>query len=108
MIPVRFVLCGVAAASVTLAGCSVPYGGGASVLKSGCEEAVAQAVATNRSEASSLALASLKFQIGDLKGYMLAMGYRRLADRPASLDCHPYPLVGELTQCVATAKLCSK
>ena len=108
MSPVRCVLCGVAAVCVTLAGCSAPYGESTTISRIGCEEAVAQAVAGSRNEARASALASLTDQIGELKGYMLSTGYRRVGDRRPSVDCHAYPLAAGLTQCVATARLCSR
>ena len=93
---------------VTLAGCSAPKGPSAKAVRVGCEDAVSQAVASGRADASLYAKAGLTYQVQDLKGYMLNDGYRNVTVRSERVECRPYQLMGGLTQCSAIAKLCSR
>jgi hypothetical protein len=93
--------------AVSMAGCSTPPGPIATSAKRGCEEAVAQAAATGKSDARLYAVSSLRYQIQDLKGYMVKDGYRGVTVQSQRVDCRPYPLTSALTNCVATARLCS-
>ena len=90
-------------------GCSAPAGRATKpAVRVGCEDAVAQATASGRADASLYAKTSLKYQIQELKGYMLKDGYRAVALKSQRVDCRPYPLTLGLTRCVATATLCSR
>jgi hypothetical protein len=98
-------------AAAVLSGCGLPKGSTTKAVRVGCEEASAQAAAPSKASATLFAQGMLKYQIGDLKGYMLQDGYRAVTLRSRRVDCRPYPLGGGvtgLTQCVATARLCSR
>ena len=91
--------------------CGLPKGSTGKAVRIGCEEATAQVAASGQTSARNFAQAALKYQIQDLKGYMLQDGYRSVGVRSRRVDCHPYPLGGGitgLTQCIATARLCGR
>ena len=97
--------------SALVSACGLPKGGTGKAVRIGCEEATAQVAAFGQTSARNFARAALKYQIDDLKGYMLQDGYRSVGVRSRRVDCHPYPLGGGitgLTQCIATARLCSR
>ena len=101
---VRFLLALLVPVVVT-AGCS----GGPQVapkFRSGCEDAVARAAGQGKASATAYAKSALKYEVQDLKGFMLKDGYRSVRPQSQRVDCKPYPL-GGLTLCVATARLCS-
>ncbi len=76
----------------------------------GCEQATARAVASGSADARQSALASLKYDIQDVRGFMLKNGYRVVRADAPKVVCGPYPLaVGlGLKTCVATADLCGR
>ena len=77
-------------------------------MRVGCDEAVARAAMNGRADAGFAAKTALKYQIQDVKGYMLQEGYHSIAVTSQRVDCRPYPLAVGLTLCVATARLCSR
>lgn len=93
-----------------LTACGAPHGGSKSAraVRVGCEDASSQAAAPGQTSARMFAQGGLKYQIDDLKGYMLADGYRSVRVQSRRIDCRPYPLGAGLTQCIATARLCSR
>jgi hypothetical protein len=95
-------------ATALLAGCSASNGPKGVAARTGCEEATAQATATGRADAGLYAKAMLKYQIDDLKGYMIKDGYRSVAVKSQHVECRPYQLGLGMTQCIATARLCSR
>ena len=101
----RFVLVVVVPALI-LAACS---GSGPQTPKSyrtGCEDAVARAAGPGRASATAYAKSVVKFEVQELKGFMLKDGYRSVRPQPPKIDCRPYAF-GGLTLCTATVRLCS-
>ena len=99
------------AGAALLTACGLPKSGAGKAVRVGCEEASAQVAAFGQASARNFAQAALKYQIDDLKGYMLHDGYRSVRVRSRRVECHPYPLGGGitgLTQCIATARLCGR
>ena len=54
------------------------------------------------------ALASLKYEIQDLKGFLLRYGFNGVRARAPRVACGPYLLALGLKACVATAQLCER
>jgi predicted component of type VI protein secretion system len=101
----------VAIAALCVAGCSSSQGSKTVVRRVGCAEASANAVANGKSNASAFARANLRYQIQDLKGFMITDGYAQVAVASQQVACRNYPLAfgaTGLTQCTATARLCSR
>jgi hypothetical protein len=104
-IVVAITLCG-----GVVAGCSQDAVSNVTRGRAGCEVATAQAVAAGQADARQFALGALKYELQDLKGYMLKSGYRTARARTApTVVCKPYPLSfgTGLRLCVATGQLCS-
>ena len=96
--------------ALALAGCSGDVSTSNTPVRSRCEEAVARAVAPGTSDARLSALATLKYEIQDLKGFLLNNGYRGLRARSPKVVCGPYQLAPDsgLKACIASAQLCER
>jgi hypothetical protein len=107
----RFPICAILVAPVLiLAGCGGDLPGGRGLSGPNCEEASARAVAPGTADAKLFALISLKYEVQDLKGFLLKNGYRSVHARPAKVACSPYQIgiATGLKACVATAQLCER
>ena len=93
---------------IALAACGGDGTAAFSVLQNRCEDAVARAVAPGASDARLSALASLKYEIQDLKGFLLRYGFNGVRARAPRVACGPYQLALGLKACVATAQLCER
>jgi hypothetical protein len=96
-------------AGCAMAGCAGQQNSAAKTRGPVCDEAVGRAVAAGTADARSFALGALKYQIQDVRGYLLQDGRRNINVQTQQVDCRPYP-VGfggtGLKLCVATARLC--
>ncbi len=71
-----------------------------------CDEAVTQGTAFGRGEARAIAINSLRNQIGDVRGYLVSQGLRRVRPTERSVSCRPHALGGGLVQCTAITRFC--
>jgi hypothetical protein len=77
-------------------------------LRAVCEEAVAQAAAPGRASARLFALASVKYQVQEVRGFLLRDGYHGVREEKPAVVCGPYGLGLGLSRCIATVRLCSR
>ncbi|MEQ1716671.1 MAG: hypothetical protein ABL907_11910 [Hyphomicrobium sp.] len=73
-----------------------------------CAEAVADGLAAGRGHATALAMAGVRHQYDDARGYLLANGYRRVRVVQQEARCGPHPLGIGLVKCTAYARLCGR
>lgn len=71
-----------------------------------CDEAVTQGTAFGRGEARAIAVNSLKNQVGDVRGYLVSQGLRRVRPVERSVTCRPHALGNGLVQCTAVTRFC--
>lgn len=96
------------AVGVFAAGCVTysPYQNQTSAMR--CDEAVTQGTAFGHGAARAIAVNSLKNQIGDVRGYLVSQGVRRVRPAERSVTCRPHALGGGLIQCTAVTRFCGR
>lgn len=72
----------------------------------GCDEAVSQGSAFGRGQARAIAVNGLRYQIDDVRGYLLNQGFRHVRPAECSVTCRDHPFGYGLVQCTAVARLC--
>ncbi len=96
--------------ALVLAGCGGETFSASTLTGGRCEEASARAVAPGTADGKLFALASLKYEVQDLKGFLLKNGFHSVRPRPPKVACSPYQIgfPTGLKACVASALLCER
>lgn len=73
-----------------------------------CETATAHGTTTSATLARAYARQSLAYQVGEVAGFLRAIGATRIDIGRERIDCQPYllPVATGLTRCVASAPVC--
>jgi ABC-type Fe3+-hydroxamate transport system substrate-binding protein len=96
--------------AVLLSGCAT-NGNNSSNSRSSqirCDEAVSQGVGFGQGEARAVAVSGLRNQVGDVRGYLVSQGVRRVRPTGKSVSCHNHPFGGGLVQCTAVTRFCGR
>ena len=108
MIAFRLSFVGVCAA--LLAGCATdghaPASQRAAAVR--CDDAVTQGTGFGQGEARAVAVASMRNQVGDVRGYLVSQGASRVHPTARSVRCHNHPFGGGLVQCTAVTRFCGR
>jgi hypothetical protein len=72
----------------------------------GCDEAVSQGSAFGRGPARAIAINSLRYQIDDVRGYLLNQGFRHVRPAKRTVTCLDHAFGYGFVQCTAVARLC--
>ena len=73
-----------------------------------CDEAVSQGTAFGRGQARAIAVNSLRYQVDDVRGYLLGQGLHRVRPAERSVTCSPSALGAGLVQCTAVTRFCGR
>lgn len=98
-----------AVAALLLAGCATlapETSQNATTLR--CDEAVGQGLSAGAGYARAIAESGVRYQVGDVRGYLLSAGLHRVRPAGKTVTCKPYLLGGGLTQCTVVARFCGR
>ena len=75
-----------------------------------CEDAVADAIGPGRGQARAVAVAAMRQQFAEVKGYLVGTGFRRVKAHPTQVSCKSYALATTVLtgwmQCTASTRFC--
>jgi hypothetical protein len=98
----------IAGVALLASGCATNAPGPARNASLRCDEAISQGTAFGPGEARAIAVNSLKHQVDDVRGYLLAQGLHRVRPAERSVTCGPSALGAGLVQCTAVTRFCGR
>ena len=73
-----------------------------------CDDAVSRGVGFGQGQARAVAVASMRNQVGDVRGYLVSQGARHVRSTNQSVTCRSHAFGGGLVQCTAVTRFCGR